>query len=703
MVVSAWDMGYNNSSAIINRPWLNASDVIPNANFALDSGQTACWGASVTIADWVNGYTAVSVQTLDNGQFLTRVANESSCNSTAGTYFVEDPAHLNDPTHPGDIVHTPNIHVHPFTGSPITNAHLYEFSSRSQGLVAAFGTAPQGVAGVPVYASGDIVDGIETSMNYDDSGSLYLGGNNYSVRNVLALNGGKHNALIGTGSMIDDSVAQDAYYGNNNWFQSGQTCNPCDSTTLWVSAGNDQGTTTTYRNNKAIQSANVPQIPGYTIGGATTVTGYYGHAGPGLPSKFIFQGDQSIGMPDGSFAADTEDIEIIGSSADGGIGLSRGSTYIINSQIHVSIPASGSAGPHGASGQTDNFYCSGSTIEAVENAVQVTSGSDALNWISNGCTYISKLGTGVYQFGGTTGNITLTNNYFQSTNPGGNSQSFILNGTPNSFKADWNHFSGAGSLFTINGTNYNQSGYLALTSAPYGTHDTNSLFTPSGCFTLPCNIGNNGTIYAPMSLSTFFLDTGSGGPGLTQLTVTACTAGPGSVTITAANSLSPGHPTTWVSFSGLGSNCGALNNHAYQVTSATGTNFVINDLDSSGPTGGSDSGGATVSQTYQFAAQPNNISQAYLICANFVAFNNTQSVSVTADGYNPGGGYRGIMVYPVDQHPSSTMNQIVGFDQYEGCAYVGANGSDPIGLHFNVANTVNSHLPVIGYDIIQLH
>lgn len=193
------------SSALIgasgNLPILDASDVILNANLT-DDGSGAYSTATITFIDSASPSKVNVLETGGpgdpaTGQFLKYVTSQALCDSTAGSYFIPSMTEVFMPA-------TGKIYIHPTDSSnAISNGYLYEFSNRAGGIVATAGSSNLKISNV------------EGRKSADNGGSIQVG-DNATITNVIARNGGKHNMIAGGGVVISHSLLVDAYYSIPN-------------------------------------------------------------------------------------------------------------------------------------------------------------------------------------------------------------------------------------------------------------------------------------------------------------------------------------------------------------------------------------------------------------------------------------------------------------------------------------------------------
>ncbi|HUD02639.1 MAG TPA: Ig-like domain-containing protein [Candidatus Paceibacterota bacterium] len=189
------------------RPILDASDVLPNANFTKTGGYTNVYNTgTITFieggqAAWANMWETGGPSDSSTGTFLAYETSIASVDSTVCSFYI--------PTMTTGVMPSSQpIYIHSCDGTnPITNGYTYEFANRAAGLY--------------MNGYGGIVSNIETRKNAYNDGSLELegNGNSYTVTNVIVRDGGKHNMLLSAGSTMASSTLIDGYYnGGPNLF-----------------------------------------------------------------------------------------------------------------------------------------------------------------------------------------------------------------------------------------------------------------------------------------------------------------------------------------------------------------------------------------------------------------------------------------------------------------------------------------------------
>lgn len=169
-----------------DRPLLDGSDVIAAGSWSKTAGRTNVYQATVPIdalgsVGWVRAW--------ENDATLVRASSVANCDATAGSYY---------PSADGAGPITLYVHASNHT-NPATNGKVYEYNRREAGLFAR-------------SAWGLTVEGVHTRRNLRNDGSLVVGPFG-TVRDCVASDGTKHNALFERGCEVFDTTADDAYYG----------------------------------------------------------------------------------------------------------------------------------------------------------------------------------------------------------------------------------------------------------------------------------------------------------------------------------------------------------------------------------------------------------------------------------------------------------------------------------------------------------
>jgi hypothetical protein len=165
-----------------------------------------------------------------NGAYLSRVVDQAACDSTPGSYTLSESST------------STTLYIHPpGSTNPTSDGKLYEVSVRGHGLLAQ-------------NRSGTVVYGIHTLKNLSNNGSMWLGTNS-RVYNSRASWGGKHNLFVRGGSIVEDTVVDEAYYGSS----------PVILAVYYEATG--PGTDVTFRRVRALSSVG---IVGSGIGGHTS-------------------------------------------------------------------------------------------------------------------------------------------------------------------------------------------------------------------------------------------------------------------------------------------------------------------------------------------------------------------------------------------------------------------------------------------------
>jgi hypothetical protein len=186
-----------------SRPILDGSDQYLNTNFTKTGGLTNVYQttsitfAAGSTAAWINVFETGGPGDNATGSFLNFVANNATVDSTPCSYTISGM------TPDGTLPATGQIFIHgcdPAALNLITNGYVYEFSNRPTGLY--------------IQGNNPIVTGIETRKSADDLGSLQVQGDGAAATftNVLARDGGKHNAFAPCGSTVTGSYFVNGYY-----------------------------------------------------------------------------------------------------------------------------------------------------------------------------------------------------------------------------------------------------------------------------------------------------------------------------------------------------------------------------------------------------------------------------------------------------------------------------------------------------------
>jgi hypothetical protein len=200
-------IGYPTTYNSTNLPILDASDVIPNANFvAATGGNTGAYYTNSALsflsagsgAGWINVFETGGPGDSTTGRFLTNVVSEALVASTPCSYYV--PGISQGSAVPASGV----IYLHSCDdSSPITNGYLYEFSNRATALT--------------MNGYGGKVSNLEGRKNSSESGAIVLSGdgNSYIVNNIIARDGNDHVMFVPSGTTISNSQFINAYWGPN--------------------------------------------------------------------------------------------------------------------------------------------------------------------------------------------------------------------------------------------------------------------------------------------------------------------------------------------------------------------------------------------------------------------------------------------------------------------------------------------------------
>lgn len=141
------------------------------------------WNISVSHG-FTNSQTRLPIW--EDGQLLTRTTSVASCNTTPGSFYSPSDESLsaNDPA---------TVYVHASdSGNPNSNGSLYETARREYAVQGAFGAGGQTVVGP-----------LTVGRQAHNDGSITLG-ENATMRQVLAIDGHKHNGLQESGTAQDN-------------------------------------------------------------------------------------------------------------------------------------------------------------------------------------------------------------------------------------------------------------------------------------------------------------------------------------------------------------------------------------------------------------------------------------------------------------------------------------------------------------------
>lgn len=252
-------------------PKIDCSDIAPNANFSLASGQTKTYQITWTHSVQ-NDIGKRKLRVWENGTRLKWVSSIANCEAEAGTFFVSNAAIANPAT----------IYVHP-TGDtdPASDGKLYEITAREQALTGAGATSD--------------VRNLHTTRNAHHDGSYISAGYSYGV---LASDGVVHNLWNAIGGVADHCVAYDCE--PSTWRNLGAT--------LFVSYVDLNGSGATYRNCWAFSPAP----------GGETHNGFYAHTGggAGVLTKMSYEDCYYYGPSSAATAGNTLTFEANGFFAE---------------------------------------------------------------------------------------------------------------------------------------------------------------------------------------------------------------------------------------------------------------------------------------------------------------------------------------------------------------------------------------------------
>lgn len=180
-----------------DKPHIFGGETFP-ASWSATGGYTNIYDQAVTI-ELHSSLSFVNVR--EDGDFLVRVEDLATCDSTAGSIYVASDSGS------GDTSVTVYIHASD-SGNPNSNGKVYDYARR--------------LKSIDCDGAGCVIDGIRTSFTTHDNGSITLQG---TLRNSDAEFGGKHNIYMRDNSQAYNVLTLNAYY------------NPSDSTpsrTLFV-------------------------------------------------------------------------------------------------------------------------------------------------------------------------------------------------------------------------------------------------------------------------------------------------------------------------------------------------------------------------------------------------------------------------------------------------------------------------------------
>lgn len=209
------------------KPLLDCSVAISAGAWSKTGGYTYVYECSVVI-DYDATITWVSAW--EDDVRLVRATSIANCDATAGSYY------------PSSDTSSPiTLYVHASDGSdPGTNGKTYEYSKWRHGL-----WSDQ----INVTA-----DGIQTRRNLHNDGSLVLGGSGAHIANCSALEGSKHNLIVGVNSLVEHTEALYAYFGVDGGYLFTYVCGSATGTVIFR------------------------HCTGMNVGSSTLIGGLYGHS-----------------------------------------------------------------------------------------------------------------------------------------------------------------------------------------------------------------------------------------------------------------------------------------------------------------------------------------------------------------------------------------------------------------------------------------
>ena len=196
VTVAGYPTAYNST----NLPILDASDIIPNASFTKTAGYTNVYNTPTTTFTeggsiaWANMWETGGPSDSSTGTFLANESSIGAVDLTACSYYI--------PTMTTSFMPTAEpIYVHSCDGtSVISNGYTYEVAQR---------------AGLELNGSNETILNIEGRKNAYNDGSIVVDDSSL-INNVIARDGGKHNAFAGQGSTVENSLLIDSYYALGN-------------------------------------------------------------------------------------------------------------------------------------------------------------------------------------------------------------------------------------------------------------------------------------------------------------------------------------------------------------------------------------------------------------------------------------------------------------------------------------------------------
>lgn len=171
-----------------NAPILDGADTISTSAWSLSSGNV--YQATLTV-ETTNSAAAEWTSIWENSTRLVQVADEATCDSTAGSYY------------PVLVGTTLTLKLHATgSGNPSTNGKTYEYAKRSS-CIDTFSV------------KGCVVRGINTKRQFQSYGSLTLG-IDCEAYDCTASEGNTHNVFARKGARLYRVTAQDGYAFNSS-------------------------------------------------------------------------------------------------------------------------------------------------------------------------------------------------------------------------------------------------------------------------------------------------------------------------------------------------------------------------------------------------------------------------------------------------------------------------------------------------------
>lgn len=191
-----------------NRPILDASDLIASNSWSKTAGLTNVYNTGTInfimggdATSWVNVFETGAAGDNANGQFLKFVADQTTCDSTAGSYTIAGQSTA------GGVPVSASIYIHATDSSdPRSNGYTYEFSNRRAALYFSTGAV-----------RGRII-GIEGRKACSNSGAFDLDagdGSRFFVDNCLGRLCNDHILFTSGDSTVQNSIFIDSYWGSN--------------------------------------------------------------------------------------------------------------------------------------------------------------------------------------------------------------------------------------------------------------------------------------------------------------------------------------------------------------------------------------------------------------------------------------------------------------------------------------------------------